>query len=146
MSDSNTLWIIIAAVVAVIAVVGLALLARNKRLHSQREEANRLRTELDSEREQVAKRQALADETDARARAAAAEAEAKAAEARRLADRASSHQETVAAHLDDLDERRKHIDRLDPDVKTGKRADADRAGDDLPDRQVISEDPRRAHR
>ena len=138
MSDNNTLWIIVAAVVALVVVVGLILLARNKRTKTRRDEAQRLRTELDSERDQVAKRQALADETDARARAAAAEAEAKAAEARRLSERASSHQETAATHLEDLDERSKHIDKLDPDVKT-RRHD----GDDTPDRQVITDPPRR---
>lgn len=134
---SETLWIIIAAVVAVVAVLGLALMVRNKRMHSRREEAGRLRGELESESEQVAKRQALAEETDARARAAAAEAEAKAAEARRLSERASAHQQTVAAQLDDLDERRKRIDRLDPDVKRRKTA-----ADEEPDRQVIDGDPR----
>lgn len=137
MSDNNTLWIIVAAVVALVVVVGLILLARNKRTQSRRAEAQRLRTDLESDREQVAKRQALADETDARARAAAAEAEAKAAEARRLSDRATSHQQTVETHREDLDERSRHIDKLDPDVQTGRHD-----GDDAPDRQVITDPPR----
>lgn len=135
MSDNGTLWIVIAVVVVAAIVVGLALVARRKR---RRVEAQKMRTELEAEREKVAKRQALADETDARARAAAAEAEAKAAEARRLADRASAHQQTAAEHRDELDERSRHIDRIDPDVKRSR----DR-GDDEPDRQVIDEPPRR---
>jgi len=138
MSDNSTLWIIVAAVVALAVIVGLILAARNKRTQSRRDEAQRLRAELDSEREQVAKRQALAEETDARARAAAAEAEAKAAEARRLSERASAHQETAATHLEDLDERRKHIDKIDPDVKAHRGA-----GDDVPDRQVVTDAPHR---
>lgn len=138
MSDNNTLWIIVAAVVALAVIVGLILAARNKRTQSRRDEAQRLRAELDSEREQVAKRQALAEETDARARAAAAEAEAKAAEARRLSERASAHQETAATHLEDLDERRKHIDKIDPDVKAHRGA-----GDDGPDRRVVTDAPHR---
>lgn len=56
MSDNNTLWIIVAAVVALAVIVGLILAARNKRTQSRRDEAQRLRAELDSEREQVAKR------------------------------------------------------------------------------------------
>ena len=126
MSDTNTLWIVIAAVVVIAIVVGLALVARQKR---RRVAAEKMRTELEAEREQVAKRQALADETDARARAAAAEAEAKAAEARRLADRASSHQQTVAEQQVELEERSKRNDKLDPDVKTGKRDDRAEVGD-----------------
>lgn len=137
MSDNNTLWIIAAAVAAVIVIVGLVLIARNQRTHKRRLEAERLRGELETESQQVNKRQALAEETAAKARAAEAEAEAKAAEARRLRDRASSHQDTVATHLEDLDERRKHIDHIDPDVKTGKH------GEQTPDREVVTEPPRR---
>ncbi|MCP9272461.1 hypothetical protein [Mycolicibacterium arenosum] len=142
MSDTNTIWIIAAALVALVVVIGLVLIARNKRTQSRRDEAQRLRAELDAESQQVAKRQALAEETDARARAAAAEAEAKAAEARRLSERAASHQETVATHREDLDERRKHIDSLDPDVKRHKRGD-DADYDQTPDRHVVDETPRR---
>jgi hypothetical protein len=120
----------------VVAVVGLILLARNQQTKKRRLEADRLRGELETESQQVDKRQALAEETAAKARAAEAEAEAKAAEARRLHERASSHQDTAATHREDLDERRQHIDRIDPDVKTGKRADQE------PDRQVVSEPPR----
>lgn len=136
MSDTNTLWVIIAVVVAIAAIVAVAMIARKKRTQSRRDEAQRLRTDLDSEDRQVAQRQALADETDARARAAAAEAEAKAAEARRLSERASTHQQTVESHREDLDERRKHADRIDPDVKT-------RGVDEPPDRQVIDRPPPR---
>lgn len=161
MSDNTTtiIWIVAAAIAAIVVVVGLALVARSKRAQSRREEANRLRAELETERRQVEKRHALAEETEARARAAEAEAEAKAAEARRLRERASVHHESVATAREDLEDRRKHVDHIDPDVKArkGDGVDSDgaegvdrveagdaklRAHDDLPDRQVVGTDPR----
>jgi hypothetical protein len=65
----------------------------------------------------VARREALADETAAKARAAKAEAEVKAAEAARLEDRAQSHRSSVEDSRDDLNERRAHADSIDPRVK-----------------------------
>lgn len=135
MNNQDTVWIVVGVIVAIIVIVGLVLLARSKRNQKHRVEAGHLREEIETENAKVEKRQALAAETDAMARAAEAEAEVKAAEAQRLRDRASSHSESVAATREDLDERRKHADHIDPDVKTGKhdddvdRTDVDRQRD-----------------
>ncbi|MET0698172.1 MAG: hypothetical protein ABWY93_00795 [Mycobacterium sp.] len=123
MATSNTVWIIVAIIVAIVVIGGLALAARssrNKKLHG---EAERIRGEVDQEAVQVARREALADETAAKARAAAAEAEAKAAEARRLEQRAESHRSSVDTARGDLDERRAHADSIDPRVKADKTDD-----------------------
>ena len=51
------------------------------------------------------------------------EAEAKAAEAARLRDQAESHRSAVAETREEIEERRRHADRIDP--KTQVRDDAD---------------------
>ncbi len=113
----TTVWIII-AVVAVLLVLAVLAFAgrsrRNKQLHGK---AERIREEVEQDSVQVRRREALADETAAKARAAQAEAEAKAAEARRLADRADLHRDAVATSREELDERRAHADSIDPRVK-----------------------------
>jgi hypothetical protein len=76
-----------------------------------------MREEINTHTARVDKRQALADETEARARAAAAEAEAKAAEAARLKDRAADHRGVVDSSRQDLEERRRHADHLDPKTR-----------------------------
>ncbi len=102
-------------------------------------EAERIRSEVEEESAQVARREALAEETAAKARAAKAEAEVKAAEAARLEERALSHRSSVESANDDLEERRAHADHIDPRVKTDKTDDAAQAGD--VDHPVVVEDP-----
>jgi uncharacterized protein HemX len=157
MTTQDTAWIVAAVIAAIIVIVGLALVARKRSNEKRRVEAQSLREEIEVETTKVDKRQALAAETDARARAAEAEAEAKAAEAQRLRERASSHSESVAATREELDERRRHADSLDPDVKSRKH-DADEGRDvvsdhpDRPDRPdhvdhvVVDEPERTRHR
>ena len=72
----NVVWIVI-AVVAVLALVGVALLARSRRHTRLHGEAQRIRDEVEQESVGVDRRAALAQETSARARAARAEAEAR---------------------------------------------------------------------
>ncbi|MGV0850289.1 hypothetical protein [Mycolicibacterium phlei] len=124
MDNNAVLWIIVAvAVIAVIALVAwLATNARTKRRHA---EAERLRAEIDQKAEHLGKREAVAQETQARARAAEAEAEAKAAEAARLKDTARTHQETLNAKRDELEEQRARADKLDPTVKDSDTKDRD---------------------
>ena len=132
MTTQDTVWIVAAVIAAIIVIVGLVLIARRRQTQKRRIEANNLREEIEAETAMVDKRQALAAETDARARAAEAEAEAKAAEAQRLRERASTHTESVAASREELDERRKHADQLDPDLKSPKH-EADEVRDDTAD-------------
>ena len=90
-----------------------------------------MREELTTHVQKVDKRQALADETAAKARAAEAEAEAKAAEAARLKEQAAGRHDAVAASREDIEERRRHADRLDP--KT-------RVDDEDVDQQVVEQE------
>jgi predicted Holliday junction resolvase-like endonuclease len=109
---SNTMiWIIVAIVVAIGVVAVLAFMARNRRRHAQ---AEHIREDVGREAQRVEKREAFADETEAKARAARAEAEAKAAEAARLEGTAASHRDAVNTSRQELDGRRERADALDP--------------------------------
>jgi uncharacterized protein HemX len=135
--DRNVLWIIIAVVVAILLIGAVILLALQSQKKRRRVEAERMRDEIRGEAVKVDRREALADETAARARAAKAEAEAKAAEAARLEQRATAHQENVAASRDELGKQWEHADRIDPRVKnanaeSGDMQAADRSRDTQP--------------
>jgi hypothetical protein len=121
MESNAVIWIVV-AVVAVIIIAALVLAARKRRDQKRHVEAERIREDITTHMPKVEKREALADETAARARAAEAEAEAKAAEAARLKEQAESHRGAVAESREDLEERLRHADRIDP--KTKVRDDA----------------------
>jgi hypothetical protein len=125
MATNNTVWIIVAVIVAILVIGGIAVAARKSRHKKLHGEAERIRGEVEQESVQVARREALADETAAKARAAAAEAEAKAAEARRLEQRAESHRSSADSARGDLDERAAHADSIDPRVKADKSGDSE---------------------
>jgi FtsZ-interacting cell division protein ZipA len=123
MTTSNIVWIVIAVVVAVLLLATLVIVTRQRR-HVK---AEGIREHARAETNRVERREALADETAAKARAAQAEADVKAAEAARLQQRAAAHQSEAATSREDLDERFKHADSIDPKVKA--REDADQPGD-----------------
>ena len=125
MTTNTTVWIVIAVIAALIVVAALVWVGRNRQLARRRAQAEEIREEVRQDEIKVARREALAEETAARARAAQAEAEAKAAEAARLQENADKHRSQAAEHRDDLDERRSQADSLDPD--SDAHADADRA-------------------
>ncbi len=130
MNTSNTVWIVIAAVVAVLILIALVIAARRATMRRREREAEGIREQARVETAKVERREALATETAAKARAAQAEAEAKAAEAARLQDRASAHQTEVASSREQLNEQFQRADSLDPRVKTEKDSAADEAGTD----------------
>lgn len=111
MASNTMIWIIVAIVVAIGVVAVLGFLARNRRRHAQ---AERIREEVGQESQRVEKREAFADETQAKARAAKAEAEVKAAEAARLEETAASHREAATTSREELDTQRERADALDP--------------------------------
>lgn len=117
----TTVWIIVAVVVVLLVLAVLAVVGRNRRNKQLQGKAERIREEVEHDSIQVRRREALADETAAKARAAQAEAEAKAAEARRLADRANLHRDAVSTSQEELDERRAHADSIDPRVKANEQ-------------------------
>lgn len=128
---NSTVVIILVAVAAVIVLAALVFAARSKRNQRKHVEAEQMREEITTHAQKVDRRQALADETAAKARAAEAEAEAKAAEAARLKEQASSHHDAVAASREDIEERRKHADMLDPNT---------RVDDDAVDQKVVDQE------
>ncbi|WP_260759032.1 hypothetical protein [Mycobacterium sp. SMC-4] len=121
----NSVWIIVAVVVALI-VLGLVVFLANKTRHRRRaDEADRIRQEVAEDSHRVDRQATLAQEAEAKARAAQAEADAKAAEAARLADTAASRRDTLNSAREHIDSRLSEADKLDPrvgrDAGTGAR-------------------------
>jgi flagellar biosynthesis/type III secretory pathway M-ring protein FliF/YscJ len=116
--STTTIWII-AAVVAVLALIVLVVVvskAGSRRRHRQAEE---IREQAKLETGRVERREALAQETAAKARAAQAEAEVKAAEAARLQEQAATHQSHAATSREQLQEQWDRAESIDP--KTAKQ-------------------------
>ncbi|BBZ76122.1 hypothetical protein MANY_14590 [Mycolicibacterium anyangense] len=120
MTTNTIVWIVIGVIAAVVVIGVIAWLARTKQAGRRHAQAEEIREQVLHEHRGVQRREAVAEETAAKARAAQAEAEAKAAEARRLADNADTHRAEVAARRQDLDERLSHADSIDPHVDTDK--------------------------
>ncbi len=114
---NTTVWIIIAVVVAILLIAAVVLLAVNSRNRQRRAEAAHIREQVTQETVKVERREALADETAARARAAKAEAEAKAAEAARLEQRAATHRNEIAESREELNTQAERADRLHPGAR-----------------------------
>ena len=129
MASNNVVWIVIAVVGALIVSGALVWVGRKRQVSRRVAQADEIREEVRQEQLKLQHREAIADETAAKARAAQAEAEAKAAEAARLEANAAKHREDVAAHRDDLDERASRADSLDPRVKNEERAESVARGD-----------------
>jgi FtsZ-interacting cell division protein ZipA len=145
-ATNTIIWIVVAIVVAIGLVAVLAFLARNRRRHAQ---AEHIREEIGRETQRVEKREAFADETQAKARAARAEAEAKAAEAARLEGTAASHRDAVNTSREDLDARRERADALDPKRSDGhspKGEVGDRDGTEARQRQTETPTTQQRHR
>jgi uncharacterized protein HemX len=118
--STTTIWIV-AAVVAVLALIVLVVVvskAGNRRRHRQAEE---IREQAKIETGRVERREALAQETAAKARAAQAEAEVKAAEAARLQEQAATHQSHAATSREQLQEQWDRADGIDPKSAKQKR-------------------------
>src|SRR5947209_17563673 len=100
--NTSTVWIMIAVVAAVliIAAVIVAVSRATRRRRTRQAEEIRERAKLETAK--VDRRQALADETAAKARAAQAEAEAKAADANRLQERPAAHHSQAATAANQL--------------------------------------------
>ena len=82
---TSTMVLIVVVVVAILLIATIAWVARNKRTQHRRVEAGDIRDKAAEQSHKVGQREALADETAAKARAAQAEADAKAAHATGLA-------------------------------------------------------------
>ena len=93
-------------------------MARNKRTQHRRVEAGDIRDKAVEESHKVGQREALADETAAKARAAQAEAEAKAAHATGLQHQAEIRRTDAATARDEVNQEFERADTIDPDTPT----------------------------
>lgn len=126
MDTSTVIWIVVAVVVVLIAAAVIWTLQRQRTEH-RRVEADNIREEARKESFKIGQREALADETAAKARTAAAEADAKSAEAARLQQRAGEHSSEAASAREELDGERARADRIDPDSGAGDTAEHPRS-------------------
>jgi uncharacterized protein HemX len=122
MSTSMIIPIAFFAVAIILILVALGWVVVNKRQRRRQVEAEKIRDQAKEETLQVNRREALADETAAKARAAQAEADVKAAQACGLQHKADSHRSGVATSRDRLDEQWHRADALDPASQTPETA------------------------
>jgi hypothetical protein len=118
MTTSSIVLIVVLAVAALLLIAALAWLARNKRNQHRHVEAGKIREAAKDETLQVKQREALADETAAKARAAQAEADVKAAQASGLQQQAAVHRTEAATSRDELNQEFERADKMDPASQT----------------------------
>jgi FtsZ-interacting cell division protein ZipA len=118
MTTSTILLIVVAAVVALLLIAVIAWVARNKRTQHRRVEAGDIRDKATTESHKVGQREALADETAAKARVAQAEADAKAAHATGLQHQAQVRRSDATTARDDVNQEFERADKIDPDSQT----------------------------
>ena len=118
MSTTSIVLIVLAAVVAILLIATIAWVARNKRNQHRRVEAGDIRDKAADASHRVGQREALADETAAKARVAQAEADAKTAQAAGLQHQAQVRRSDAATARDDVNQDFERADKIDPDTQT----------------------------
>jgi hypothetical protein len=126
MTTSSIIWIVVIAVVALVLIAAIAWVARNKRTQHRRVEAGDIRDKAADESHKVGQREALADETAAKARVAQAEADAKTAHAKGLQHQAQVRRTDAASARDEVNQEFDRADKIDPDSQTSETGTADR--------------------
>jgi FtsZ-interacting cell division protein ZipA len=124
MTTTTILLIVVVAVAALALIAAIAWVARNKRTQHRRVEAEDIRGKATDESHKVGQREALADETAAKARVAQAEADAKAAHAAGLQHQAHIRRNDATSARDEVNQKFARADKIDPDTQT--RDDAPR--------------------
>jgi FtsZ-interacting cell division protein ZipA len=118
MSTTSIVLIVVVAVVAILLIATIAWVARNKRTQHRRVEAGNIRDKATEQSHKVGQREALADETAAKARAAQAEADAKTAHATGLQHQAEMRRNDAATARDEVNQEFERADTIDPDMHT----------------------------
>ncbi|WP_167104596.1 hypothetical protein [Mycobacterium sp. DL592] len=118
MTTSTIVWIVVAAVAALLLIAGVVWLARSKRNQHRHVEAGKIREAAKQETLHVGQQEALAEETAAQARAAQAEADVKAAQASGLEHQAAARRGEAAGSRDELNAQWDRADELDPGTPT----------------------------
>jgi FtsZ-interacting cell division protein ZipA len=131
MTNSTILLIVVVAVAALLLIAAIAWVARNKRNQHRHVEAGKMRDRAEEQSHKVGQREALADETAAKARAAA-EAEAKAAHAKGLQHQAHTRRSDAAAARDEVNQEFMRADKIDPESQDNDTPRADSETSDAP--------------
>ena len=118
MTTSSIVLIVVIVVVALVLIAAIVWVARNKRTQHRRVEAGDIRDKATDESHKVGQREALADETAARARVAEAEADAKTAHAKGLQHQAQVRRADAASARDEVNQEFERADKIDPDSQT----------------------------
>ena len=112
MTTNTTVLIVVVAVAAILLIAAIAWVARNKRTQHRRVEAGEIRDKAVEQSHKVGQREALADETAAKARAAQAEADAKAAHATGLQHQAEVRRNDAATARDEVNQEFERADTI----------------------------------
>ena len=118
MTTSTIVLIVVIAVAAILAIAAIAWVARNKRTQHRRVEAGDIRDNAVAQSHKVGQREALADETAAKARVAQAEADAKTAHAAGLQHQAQVRRNDAATARAEVNQEFERADKIDPDSQT----------------------------
>jgi uncharacterized protein HemX len=114
MSTGTIVAIAFLALAAVAIVIALGWVLVSKRMQHRHVKADEIREQAKGEALQVKQREALAEETAAKARAAQADADVKAAQASGLEQQAAAHRNEAKTSRDQLDKQWDRADALDP--------------------------------
>jgi cytoskeletal protein RodZ len=113
-STTTIAVIVVAAVGLLLLAAVLVWLAQRTRKHQRHNKAQNIRGEAAEETLRIRQRDALADETAAKARAAQAEADVKTAQATGLQQQAAARRSEAATSRDHLNEQWDRAEKLDP--------------------------------
>ena len=125
MTTSTIIWIVVVVIAAASLIAAIAWVARKKRAEHHRVQAGDIREKAVEQSHKVGQREALADETAAKARAAQAEAEAMAAHAVGLQHQAHTHRTDAATSRSEVNRQFERADKIDPDSDASADPDSD---------------------
>jgi FtsZ-interacting cell division protein ZipA len=125
MTTSTIIWIVVVVIAAASLIAAIAWVARKKRTEHHRVQAGDIRNKAVEQSHEVGQREALADETAAKARAAQAEAEAMAAHAAGLHHQAQARHTDAATSRSELNRQFERADKIDPDSDASADPDSD---------------------
>jgi FtsZ-interacting cell division protein ZipA len=137
MTTSTIVWIVVIVIAAALLIAAIAWVARKKRTEHRRVQAGDIRDKAVEQSHEVGQREALADETAAKARAAQAEAEAMAAHSAGLQHQAQARRTDAATSRSEVNREFERADKIDPDAPTSDAPRGDDAG-----RQVLPQTPK----
>jgi FtsZ-interacting cell division protein ZipA len=134
MTTSTIVWIVVVVIAAALLIAAIAWVARKKRTEHRRVQAGDIRDKAVEQSHEVGQREALADETAAKARAAQAEAEAMTAHSAGLQHQAEARRTDAATSRSAVNREFERADKIDPDAPTSDTPREDAAGRQDPPR------------